>query len=312
MPTRTARVSGTAVDSLGDPLGRGQVVLRPNTGVPVFGARSGRVESDGTFTIPNVPPGEYLLQAFTGGRDTRPEFASLPIVVVGDDVPGIHLMTVPGGTATGRVIFATGTIPNLSPSTIRLTAVSTEPTVGRFRRDASPPVQDDWSFTLENIAAASLFRVSRPPKGWTLEAVLLNGRDVTDTPVAPRGGRPGTPPSIDGLEVVLTDRVTEVSGVVTDADGEVATDCTVVVFARDRDRWGTRSRFLGSARPDQDGRFQVRALPPGDYLAVALDVLEEGEWQDPELLARLVPLATGLRLGAGTVETLQLSLSMRP
>ena len=97
-----------------------------------------------------------------------------------------------------------------------------------------------------------------------------------------------------------------------DGQGRIATDYTVVLFARDRDRWTPQSRFLASARPDQEGRFQARTLPPGEFLAVALDFVEQGEWQDPELLQRLVPLATPFELEEGETKTLELPLSARP
>ena len=48
-------------------------------------------------------------------------------------------------------------------------------------------------------------------------------------------------------------------------------DYTVVVFARDSQRWTNASRYLGGGRPNQDGVYKVRSLPPGDYYAIALD-----------------------------------------
>ncbi len=307
MPTRTARISGTAVDSLGNSLSRAQVVLQPRNGLRMFGGRGGHVGADGTFTISRVPPGEYTLLAFTRGRDSAPEFAMLPIVVTGDDVAGLYLMTTAGTTATGRITFDAGVTPDFRPSALRLSAVPIEPVSGPLRRGGGTEIADDWSFQTRGLALPSLLRLSRPPKGWALKTVFLNGRNITDLPLEPRGGRP-----IEGLEVVLTTQISEVSGTVADGQGRIATDYTVVLFARDRDRWTPQSRFLASARPDQEGRFQARTLPPGEFLAVALDFVEQGEWQDPELLQRLVPLATPFELEEGETKTLELPLSARP
>ena len=43
-------------------------------------------------------------------------------------------------------------------------------------------------------------------------------------------------------------------------------------------RWLEDSRYVRSARPDQQGTFQIKGLPAGEYLAVALEYVEDGAW----------------------------------
>ena len=62
---------------------------------------------------------------------------------------------------------------------------------------------------------------------------------------------------------------------------------------------GTR---IGAGRPDQQGRFTIAGLPPGDYLAAAVEYLEAGAERDPDLLAKLLEKATSLTL-AGPAPT---------
>ena len=38
--------------------------------------------------------------------------------------------------------------------------------------------------------------------------------------------------------------------------------------------------FVKSARPDQQGKYEIRGLPAGEYLAVAIDYVEEGMWNE--------------------------------
>jgi hypothetical protein len=141
-----------------------------------------------------------------------------------------------------------------------------------------------------------------------LESVIVDGRDVTDRPIefAPNG-------DIAGARIVVTDRVTEVSGSVTVADGKSSSrDFTVIVFPDEEARWAAPSRFVRSARPDQQGLFKIRALPPHDrYLAVAVDYLEQGEETDGELLASLKGQATVFRLRAGESAALNVRLVAR-
>jgi hypothetical protein len=59
---------------------------------------------------------------------------------------------------------------------------------------------------------------------------------------------------VDGLEIELTQRLTSVSGGVSDDRGGVALDATVIAFADDPEKWGPHSRFIHSARPDQQGK----------------------------------------------------------
>jgi hypothetical protein len=83
----------------------------------------------------------------------------------------------------------------------------------------------------------------------------------------------------------------------------------VVVFSPDAAHWGPQTRFVRMGRPDQTGRFMVRGLPAGSYLAVALEYAEAGEETNPEFLERLKPLGTTFRLADGEKKALTLKLS---
>ena len=54
---------------------------------------------------------------------------------------------------------------------------------------------------------------------------------------------------------------------------------------------------MRAARPDQQGRYQIDGLPPGDYFAVALDYVEEGQWFDPAYLDTLRQYVQPVTLG---------------
>ena len=86
-------------------------------------------------------------------------------------------------------------------------------------------------------------------------------------------------------------------------------DYSVVAFSADRGKWGYLTRFVRSARPDQDGRFTIRALPPDDYLVVALEYLESGQEFDPEQLSAWAPLATKVTLTEGGTQSISLKLA---
>ena len=165
-------------------------------------------------------------------------------------------------------------------------------------------VGDDWSFTVRGITDAVLLRASAP-QGWTLKSVLLNGQDITDLPAEFPAGQ-----TVSGAQIVLTKKVSALSGQVTDSKGNPVLDATVIVFPSNDKLWTYQSRFIKAARPDQDGRYKMTALPgPGDYLVVALQGLEDGQAGDPEFLATIKDLGTKLELGDGETKAIDVKLS---
>jgi hypothetical protein len=136
-----------------------------------------------------------------------------------------------------------------------------------------------------------------------LKAILLDGTDITDTGIEIKPNEP-----VAGIEVVLTSKTTEVAGAVT-AGNQPATDYTVVIFSEDPQKWMVpMSRHIASARPNQEGRFQVKNLPAGSYYAVALDYIAQGDWNDPDVLDRLKTRATRFSLAEGEARNLDLKL----
>ena len=313
MPVRTARVSGNVVDFTGAPLANGTVILRSadSIGAPpaVFGAGS-RVRPDGTFILSNVAPGSYTLMATSGGPGRRGggenvEMGSLPIAVAGEDLTGVTVVTSLGATLTGSVTSAQGSTAEIQTAGLRITAqpVPFERTMGN--RPAR--VDADGTFTLTNLFGPRLIRVTGLPQAWALEAVIVAGSDVTDRLV---DFQPND--EVTDAQIVLTDRVTQVAGTVSDRDGKTSRYSTVVVFPEDETKWAPPSRYVKSARPDQQGLFKIRALPPDDrYLAVAVDYLEEGGADDPEFLDEMKSDATRFRLGSGASATIELKLVER-
>ena len=86
------------------------------------------------------------------------------------------------------------------------------------------------------------------------------------------------------------------------------TDYTTFVFADDPAKWGYMTRYIAMARPDQQGAFQVKNLPPGRYLAIAVPYLEDGEQSNPETLERMSGSATAFDLAEGDQKALALTI----
>jgi len=258
--------------------------------------------SDGSFNIAGLLPGTYLVEARSMSEK---EFASREVVVNGSDVTGITLVLSEGVTARGRIVFDTGTPPeDLRPSGLFVvpTLLDHQSGGGMGTSGAPPVAHDDWSFELHGLRGRGFIRAGTPTDDWQLKRVRREGVDVTDMPL-------DFSSDIDNIEIQLTNRVTTVSGSVSDDRNTVALDGTVIVFADDDGKWGPHSRFIESARPDQHGQFKIRGLPPGKYVAVAVEYLEPGDERDPDLLAEWRRHGTSLTLSEGETRTLNLKLS---
>jgi hypothetical protein len=311
-PVRLARISGTALDSEGGLLGRGAIMLRPSRGGPVLlrGNVSGGAVVNGRFSIGGVPPGDYLLQVRTAGPNRiEGEFASVPISVAGNDIAGLVVSMSKGGTMAGRVILS-GSNQAAESSSLQINVTSTDVSLtssgpGIAGGFANTRASSTGAFELRGLSGMVLFRVNPLPPGWTLKAVRFDGTDITDVPYEFKGGE-----ALSGLEIELTDKMTQINGRVTSSRGEPVTEYAVVVFAETSDRWNPPSRFVHTGRPDQEGRFQIRNVPPGRYLAVAVEYLEQGAESDPEQLERLKQGATSLSLDEGETRQLELKLSL--
>jgi hypothetical protein len=284
IPGRAANLSGKAVDSRGRPFDR--VNLREEVRGENFGRFGGNISTtvaaDGTFLLRNVPPGEYKLVATTGRDTDSPEAAIVPVTVASIDVTDITLLGSEGGSITGRVLTDMGEVPKISQLRVTiglpLRGQPDPALLGTFRNPGMSEVTSEGTFAIRGVFGRSRLRVSLPEE-WMVRAIHHDGRDITDAPIELRSGE-----VLADVEVIVTRRVSTVEGSVVSEKGLAINDATVLVFATDATKWSEDSRAVRAARPDQQGQFQVKGLPAGAYLAVALDYAEDGIWNDPEYL----------------------------
>jgi protocatechuate 3,4-dioxygenase beta subunit len=318
-PTRLATITGSAVDSEGRPIA-GSVFATPRgSGVGLgVGGVGGPLREDGTFTIPNVPPGEYVLRANAARNGGvvigLPQFSVAVVNVTGDDVSGVRLAPVPLVTISGRISFDDqGAARSLNPSMIRVVAQPVNADdfagIGVGAGGPSRPAKDDFTFELKNapgrIGLIAIIQPAGPANTWRLNSIRVNGADVTD------GGFDVGSQPVSGIEIEMTNRLQQVAGTVTDARGEAVKDYTIVLFSQDRAKWKVTNRYFAIGRPGDDGRFRVSTLPPGEFYAIALDGLS-ADWEDPETLERLSRQASTFVLTPGDTRTLDLRLASPP
>ncbi len=318
-PTRLATITGTAVDADGRPMAGAVFATPRGNGAGLgFGGVGGPIRPDGTFTIPNVPPGNYVIRGTApragGPSNALPAFSVAEVSVTGDDVSGVRLAPVTLVAISGRISFDDpGAAQSLKPSAVRVVtqALNGDDFAGIGVGAGGPPrpVNDDFTFESKTPPGriGLLPIVQQASNTWRLKSIRVNGSDVTDS-----GLEVGSE-AVSGIEIEMTNRLQQVTGTVTDARDGAVRDYTVALFSQDRARWKVATnRYFALGRPDADGGFKVVTLPPGDYYAVALDSIDVAGWQDPDLLEGWSRVATAFTLTPGDSRALTLRLFTSP
>ena len=293
VPGRVGSISGTAVSQAGLPLAgetvsSSQEFAGPGTSSS-FGAGSAKIAPDGTFTIRNVPPGEYKLSLRLAGDAERPaEGASTVVSIAGEDLSGVLLVTTPGATLRGRVATDTGeALPREHKMRVTSRAVDPSRTYTDFDQD-NGRVRDDLTFELKGVFGVNRLSLSPLPTGWSLRSIEYEGSDLVDVPLDMSGGH-----QLNGIVVLLSKSMPRLRGTLLDDAGAPA-EGSVILFPEDQARWSEGSRLIKSARPDASGAFEFRNVVPGEYLVAPVEYVRENEWSDPAFLQ-------GLRDGAKRV-----------
>jgi hypothetical protein len=332
-PVKLAKITGMATGSDGKPMSGALVMLMPTMKDAVaFTMGGSRTDKDGNFTLSGVAPGEYSLQiqsmaalmnmasqamSLMNGADadksapppqpSEREFATATVSVSGEDITGLVVTGTRGAKATGRIVFD-GAAPPDNLTSLRLMAgpTDTDTMPAAASVFGMSAVKENGTFEIDSLVGGRAFRIANMPKNWYLKQVTHNGADVTDKGF---DFKPGD--TVEGFELVLTNKTQTVSGTVAGADGNAARDYTVVVFAEDPQKWteGAGDRWVHSARADQDGQFRIADLPAGSYLAIAVEYVAQGEWRDPAWLERAAKSASPVVLEEGANKTLALKLA---
>jgi hypothetical protein len=234
------------------------------------------------------------------------EFTMRAISVTDADPSPVVVATSPTASLRGRIVIEGPT--NIQASDLGLMALA-DAEAGPLSGFPSVAFVTGETFELRGLAGPTRISLSRAPAGYWLKSVDVAGVNAAIDPVSfdgPDDSRADVIAVVSALGGALTGRVA-------DDAGRAVEDYRVVVFSTDQGQWFAGSpamRITGG--PEVDGTYTVRSLPPGDYWAVAVDSIdgdgESGDWQNPDVLARLAPFASRISVAAGQRVTAALRL----
>ena len=314
MPARLVRVSGTVLDSQGRPIYPAEVQMWTRIGdmftTAPGGSTSVITRADGSFAFAGIVPGDYAVQVRTRlagalGPPAVDETGSLSLSVPNGDMSGIVIRTSKGTPVAGRVVWegaAPRTLP--PPARFRVTAETVDAAGlgGIMVTDVGK--EDDFRFN--NLSGSYQLGLPLPENvNWRVRSVTFGGDDFTDAPIDLAGRA-----SVDGVVITMTDKVSNLSGSVSDGNGKTVSQYVIVVQPADQKEPRVAARFVRTARPDTNGRFEIRNIRPGRYVATAIEALEEGRQFAPEFQRELQRGAREFTVKEG--ETLSLDLKLTP
>lgn len=323
---KLATISGRAVKADGSP-----IVFTPPTG-PVtapptglslmlrqevpgggFSSRTLQTKPDGSFSVPNLLPGNYEFQVRPIGNPAAlrdaPEFASVPFTMGGEDVSNFIVTSGPGAKLSGQVYFDTGSPPtDKTYQDLRVFVYTNmaEPALSAGTVTMNP----DYSFEITGVAATGMVRMFVANTGWNVKEEIVDGKDIVEAPITFEPGR-----EYKDIRVLYTQKRAEVTGNAVDGGGRPVQNFVALIFPQDRSRWVPRSLSVLVAQSDQNGQFRIQRLPGdkyGAYNIIALESLEPDSQWDPELLGRLAPNAQKITLGETEVKNVTLRLQETP
>lgn len=279
-----------------------------NVSVGIAGVASQRVAfspgivrpgADGRFSLPGLSAGRYLFYGrgseVSGDLGEAPLFLSSEVIVNGNDVEDTVLQFARGQKVTGRLGMAVDGVAPPALATARLSLTAVGGISGTSVNPPPQPVSADGSFVFDNVAPGKYRLGLTGLTGWTLSSALLEGKDTLDVPFDVRQGS-----DVSGMLAGITNRSTEVAGLVSDAAGRPSPEFSAVVFPADRALWTMAPRRTsGLVKIGTDGRYSIKDLPPGDYLLAVIVDADPQQLDDVGFLEQIATGAIAIRLTDG-------------
>jgi len=302
LSSRTVRVAGTVIDPAGTDLEDVTVSLRGFPAGPGEKSVALPLTGRGEFDTRDVVPGTYIVDVIDPRRPSRWKVARDPIEIA-EDVTGLEIRAAGAASISGRIVRDARSTGRPDLTQVLVTFVNRG--AGIAMSSSLFNTEADGSFH-GDLPAGSLSLMLMGPREWTTRAVRLDGVDVFGMPLE-------LTPGAHEIEVVVTDHLGSVDGLVVDRRGTPRGGVDVVLFPQDERRWHFASPLIRQTRSSQNGRFEVPLLPPGDYVAVATEGVPFLMLGDPEpTLRRLQSSGTRLKIGDDEQKTISIRASPAP
>jgi hypothetical protein len=174
---------------------------------------------------------------------------------------------------------------------------------GGFTGGGQARVKPDGTFLFENAGRDHFnLNVSGLPEGYYLKSARLGDIDIIAHGLDLSKGFAGA------LDVIVSPGAGVLEGAVT-KEGQAAGGVTVALVPEGSGR--TQPRLYSVATTDQNGRYMLKGLTPGDYKMFAWEDIEPGAYQDPDFLKPYESSGKSITIRENSREVIDLTV-LRP
>jgi hypothetical protein len=226
----------------------------------------------GSFTLRDILPGSYVLQAAAW-----PSSARVPVEVTNSNIENLAVVVNPGIGIGGQFTVEGGEMP--APNTMRVQMRLVTNGLQNFVGFApSAQAAPGGSFLLENVLPGQ-YRVIVPPgQDFYVKEVRYDRIDALKNPVEVSSRNSDSA----SLEILISRNVGQIDGVIVDDRNRPVPGVQAVLVPDARNR----TELYKTATTDQTGRFVMRGVTPGDYKLFAWEALENYGYFDPDVMRR--------------------------
>ena len=298
---RAAVVTGKVIDALTkSPISRSELTLVEEGNVtPVpYSATS---DAKGNFELRGVPRGSYLLVAEKPiqSQNDKSMWGQKPVQVGDVDLRNVEVAISRGVEVSGRILVDGKANVDLTRLTGVLELAQTSTIRGFAPEVENASVKPDGSFVFQDVPEGT-YRINFFPisAGFYLKADQTP--DVLVTGVTVIRGQP-----VQSLELALSSGVALLEGTV--MKHQQPSPGAAVVLVPDSER-RNQPRYYRQTFSDQQGRFALQNIIPGDYEVFAWQDIERGSYLDPDFLGQFEDRGKAVSLKDGANLNLQLDV----
>jgi hypothetical protein len=297
-PARLPALTISFTDLKGDPVNA--IALMAYVGPYLAPSQAPIVPVMGREASPTLEPGDWSIFA------RAPEgLAGIARVSLGMNDMSVTIRLGKGGRVTGRVVAETGSLPVDMPLIVEAPTDLSSPIglIAPLSGGASARVNGSAPFELTELVGPRQLRARPATAGrWFVSAVLYQGRNIVDDAIDFKGGE-----TLTDVQIVVSDQGGTVHGSAVGAEGKPIRDYFVVVVPAETGSLTRLRRLARAGRSNQKGEFTIENVPPGRYLATAVEDI--GEMDRPTLgfVERLRARATPFSVAAREAVTVTLT-----
>jgi Carboxypeptidase regulatory-like domain len=276
----------------------------------------------GEFVVSNVMPGSYWLQVIAPSASAPPpgtppnatpttaealaalsaiNTARLPLEVGGSDVDNLSLNVSSGIAIPGQLRIEGGPgNQNISSFGVSLQSMSGGPSILTILQGGVVRPAADGTFSIPRITPGDYkLVVNGLGSNYYIKDARLNQNEVLQT------GMSISIPFNGSLDITLGTNPGQVAGVVADVTLKPVSGVQAVLIP---EQLRNRQDLYKNAVTDQEGRFTLRGVTPGDYRVFAWEDIEPFSYFDPGVLRQYEQQGKLVHVGEGSSQTVEVKL----